>query len=92
MKLYKNMVCTSITTTQDKNSSAILCFKAHLREVIIVNTEIVRYPPREPGKTSRQADKKQERGTQQGKPATEADKKKPRSITSAVTGVKPKNA
>lgn len=67
LKLYSNMVCTSIRTGQDKDSAGALLFTAELREVIIVNTQIVRFPPRRAGPTKRQADPKKNKGEQQGK-------------------------
>ena len=67
LKLYENMVCTSIRTSQDKDSSGALLFTAELREVIIVYTQVVTYPPRKPGATKRQAGPKKDKGEQQGK-------------------------
>lgn len=69
LKLYKNMVCTSIRTSQDKDSSAALLFTAELREVITVNTEIVQYNT-EPGATAMQAKPIRESGEQQIKEET----------------------
>ncbi len=70
LKLYENMVCTSIRTSQDKDSSGALLFTAELREVIIVYTQVVTYPPRKPGATKRQAGPKKDKGEQQGKEVT----------------------
>lgn len=67
LKLYKNMVCTSIRTNQDKDTDSVLIFEATLREVLIVTTKTVKYPPRKKGTTQRQASKKQDAGEQQGK-------------------------
>ncbi|MES2587014.1 MAG: hypothetical protein V4536_08855 [Pseudomonadota bacterium] len=71
LKLYKNMVCTSIRTSQDSSTSSALIFEAELREVIIVNTESVTYPPRS---KARQAQKPKDGGEKQGAevPATES--------------------
>jgi hypothetical protein len=43
LKLYKNMICTNLKTSQDKDTSGALIFVADLREVIIVNTQTVKY-------------------------------------------------
>lgn len=76
LKLYQNMVCTSIRTSQDKDSSSALLFTATLREVIVVNTETAKYPPRKPGAAARQAGPKKQKGEQQGKEVTSpADRK-----------------
>jgi hypothetical protein len=75
LKLYENMVCTSIRTSQDKDSSNVLIFTAVLREVIIVYTKVVQYPPRKAGATKRQASPKKEKGEQQGTEVTEKPKK-----------------
>lgn len=76
LKLYENMVCTSIRTSQDKDSSGALLFTAELREVIIVYTQVVTYQPRKPGATKRQAGPKKDKGEQQGKEVTNSAEKK----------------
>lgn len=43
LKLYRNMVCVGIEIDQDKQTANCLIFRAHLREVIIVNTQTVKY-------------------------------------------------
>jgi len=43
LKLYRNMVCTNIKASQDKDTAGVLLFTADLREVIIVNTQTVKY-------------------------------------------------
>lgn len=70
LKLYKNMVCTSVRTAQDKDSSNALIFTAQLREVLIVTTQTVKYTPRA-GATKQQASKKAEKGEQQGTQPTQ---------------------
>lgn len=75
LKLYKNMVCTSIRTSQDKDSSAALLFTAELREVIIVNTKVVAYKKTKAGATARQASPTADSGKQQVKEATGTPKK-----------------
>ena len=76
LKLYENMICTSIRTSQDKDSSGALLFTAELREVILVYTQVVTYPPRKPGATKRQAGPKKDKGEQQGKEVTNPAEKK----------------
>ena len=75
LKLYENMVCTSVRTSQDKDSSGALLFTAELREVIVVYTQVVKYPPRKPGATKRQASAKKDKGEQQGKEVTSKQEK-----------------
>lgn len=75
LKLYENMVCTSVRTSQDKDSSGALLFTAELREVIVVYTQVVKYPPRKPGATKRQAGAKKDKGEQQGSEVTEKPEK-----------------
>ncbi len=75
LKLYENMVCTSVRASQDKDSSAVLLFTAELREVIVVYTQVVKYPPRKAGATKRQSGAKKNKGEQQGKEVTEKPKK-----------------
>lgn len=90
LKLYKSMVCTSIRTSQDKDSSAALLFTAELREVIVVNTDIVQYQVINPapGPTARQAGPKKDMGEQQGKEVTsEARKKKLKSSLGLALGI-----
>ena len=75
LKLYENMVCTSIRTSQDKDSSGALLFTAELREVIIVYTQVVQYPPRKAGATKRQAGPQKDKGEQQGKEVADKPRK-----------------
>lgn len=90
LKLYENMVCSSIRTSQDKDSSGALLFTAELREVIIVYTQVVTYPPRKKGATKRQAGPKKDKGEQQGKEVTEKPKKQSLSkkLADAIGGMK----
>lgn len=90
LKLYKNMVCTSVRSSQDKDSSAALLFTAELREVIIVYTQVVQYPPRKAGATKRQAGPKKDKGEQQGTEVTSAPKKQSLAakLKQAMTGSK----
>jgi hypothetical protein len=55
LMLYQNMVCTNISFEQDKDTPGAFIFDAELREVIIVSTQMVTYPPRAAGSTARQA-------------------------------------
>jgi hypothetical protein len=82
LKLYKNMICTSIRTSQDKDTSNALVFEATLREVLIVYTQAVKYPPRKAGGTKRQAGAKKDKGEQQGKEVS--DQKKKASLLSKI--------
>ena len=66
LRLYQNMVCKMVRTSQDKDSSGALLFTATLREVLIVYTQVVKYPPRRAGTTKRQAGAKKDNGEQQG--------------------------
>jgi len=75
LKLYENMVCISIRTSQDKDSSNVLIFEAELREVIIVSTQAVTYPPRAKGGTARKAGPTKNKGEQQGSETTDTKKK-----------------
>lgn len=72
LKLYQNMLCTNIRTVQEKGSSSALVFEAELRELRIVTTQSVIYPPRRSGATQQQAGKMKQKGEQQGKPVTAA--------------------
>ena len=67
LKLYKNMLCVKVNTVQDKFTSNVFKFTADLREVIIVSTQTVEYPPREKGKTDNQASQKKASGEKQAK-------------------------
>lgn len=90
LKLYKNMICTSVRSSQDKDSSAALLFTAELREVIVVYTQVVQYPPRKAGATKRQAGPKKDKGEQQGTEVTSAPKKQSLAakLKQAMTGSK----
>jgi hypothetical protein len=75
LKLYQNMICTSVRTSQDKDSDGALLFTATIREVIVVYTQVVQYPPRKAGATKRQAGAKKDKGEQQGTEVTDKPKK-----------------
>ena len=77
LTLYKNMVCKRLRSSQDKDSSNALMFTAELREINIVDTEIVQYEivnPK-PGPTTRQAKKRRSRGEKQIQPENNVTKK-----------------
>ena len=84
---YENMVITRIVNSQDKDSSGVLQFTAQLREVILTETETVRYPPRKEGTTKNQADKTVDRGEQPAK-GVEGGQKKSSFLNSAVSSFK----
>jgi hypothetical protein len=71
LKLYTNMVCTRISTSQDKDTGNVLVFEAQLREVILSQTQLVNTPTRKAGPTQRQASAKKQKGEQQGQQVTE---------------------
>jgi hypothetical protein len=74
LKLYSNMVCTNITCEQDKDTAGAFIFEAELREVIMVSTQVVTYPPRATGSTTRQGGAKKQRGEVQGTQVTDTTK------------------
>lgn len=75
LKLYRNMLIKKISTTQDKDSANVLRFEATLRQVIIVGTQVVSYPPRAAGATNNQASQTKDKGEQQ---ATELKEETPK--------------
>lgn len=84
LKLYENMLCTSVNTTQDAGSANVLVFTAELREIIIVQTQAVTYPPCQSGKAANQAGKKKTQGEKQSKEETATVKKQ--SLTKRLAG------
>lgn len=62
LMLYKSMVVKTLTAEQDKDTSAVLYFRAGLVEVIRRGTQAVVFPPRKPGKTARQGAPKVDKG------------------------------
>jgi hypothetical protein len=76
LKLYSNMICSSLTPAQDKDTPSVLVFTAALREVLIVNTQTTTYAPRKAGATNRQASAKNKKGEQQTATTDETTKKK----------------
>lgn len=48
LKLYKDMVITRLSATQDETSVGALFFTADLRQVLFATSQTVTYPPRAP--------------------------------------------
>lgn len=75
LRLYQSMMCLSIRTEQDKDTTRVLFFEAEFEEVRIVSTQTVTYPPRKVGPTKRQASQTVQKGQQQGSQVTDTTKK-----------------
>lgn len=72
MKLYKNMVITSLRVSQDKDTAKAGIFECDMREVIIVDTQTVSYKP---SKTkAKQAQPTQKSGEKQPEEVTDEKK------------------
>ena len=67
LRIYENMVCTSFSASQNKDSAGVFYFTAQLREVLIVSTETGTYTVLKPGATRQQASKTKAKGEQQGR-------------------------
>lgn len=80
LKLYKNMVISRLSATQDKDSGQILNVDIDAREVIIVSTATVTYPSRAKAKQAQQTNSK---GTQQSD-KVENQPEKSKSILSSL--------
>lgn len=80
LKLYKNMVISRLSATQDKDSGQILNVDIDAREVIIVSTATVTYPSRTKAKQAQQTNSK---GTQQSD-KVENQPEKSKSILSSL--------
>lgn len=74
---YTNMLCVSIDVSQDKDSSGACFFTAGFKEVLIRDTEKVKYPTRKKGATTEQASRKKNKGEQQGTPISGKDAASP---------------
>lgn len=95
LRLYKNMVCTSVRAEQDAKTAHILFFTAELREVIIVSTQTVKYPPKKEGATARQGGSVKNKGQAQGKTPggdAAAKDKASRSISKKIFSTSPEKA
>lgn len=57
LKLYKNMIITGVSTTQDKDTSRIVSMSISLEEMIITESELIKLDPAQlkPGSTREQA-------------------------------------
>lgn len=80
LALYNNMLVSSIEVEQTVDSENVLDFICVLREVIIVGTAVVTYPPRAAGPTANQADEEDDDGEQQSEAASE----KPTTVVKAL--------
>jgi hypothetical protein len=67
LDLYPDMVIEDFDVEQDKDTGAVVYFKANLKQIIIVGTETVTFPPRKAGKTKRQGGKKADNGEKKAK-------------------------
>lgn len=89
LRLYKSMVCTSIVTDpQSASSSNSLVFTANLRSITIVDTQVVKYPPRKAGKAQNQGGKKKDQGEKQAEEVEDPKKRKSlaKKLFEAATG------
>lgn len=68
LRVYQNMLCLELEANQDKDTASTLAFRAVLREIQIVGTQTVIYPPRAAGKPTNQASKKTTGGEKQAVP------------------------
>lgn len=77
LKLYTNMMITSIDTNQDKDSSRIVDMFISLKEVLIVESEIVQLSPEQllDGSPTEQGSVGEKRGRQEQVTPTEATNK-----------------
>ena len=71
---YPQMMIERLTAHQDKDTSAVLYFRATLVEVLRFGTETVTFPPRKAGKAKRQASKKADGGEKKSQAVTETEK------------------
>lgn len=74
LRLYTDMVVKTLNTDQDKDSAGALHFRAGLCEVKRFSTETVTFPPRQSGKTARQAAKPTNGGQKSGQQVTDVSK------------------
>lgn len=75
LRTYQNMLVESIQADRDAQNTW-LGFHATLREILIVNTQTVIYPPRAAGSPTRQASKKVTAGEQTPAQVTDINKQK----------------
>jgi len=76
LKLYQNMLITSLTTVQDKDTSRVVELTIDMEEVRIVNTELVKVPASAlaAGKDRQQAASPVNSGRRQPAPVAEPDR------------------
>lgn len=74
LELYPDMVLEDFEVEQDKDTGAVLYFRASLKQIIVVSTETVTFPPRKAGKTKRQASKKADNGEKKSKAVDDVNK------------------
>lgn len=87
LRLYKRMICTSISATQDAETAQLLAFEAQLQQIIIASTQQTTYaelPKPRAGKTQRQATPPKEDGNQQPKTMDEQMKSMAASIGDTI--------
>lgn len=84
LRTYRSMMLVSLRATQDANSDSVLDFTAECKEVRITKTEVVKYPPRKPGPTHRQASGKRKLGEQQGKHPSESESARAKTRSKSV--------
>lgn len=87
LKLYRNMLITSVSVTQDKTNSQALFFTANLQEIILVDTLETKSPAYklESGATQDKATSDQNRGDVSA-PEIDTEQPRPKSILSRVFG------
>lgn len=89
LKLYQDMVITSLSVTQDKNTSRIVLMNIGLEEVLITESQIVKLDPEQlqEGSTREQATSAEKKGRQEPvTPSETTNKSVLKSITSWVGG------
>lgn len=89
LRTYDDMVCTSLTATQDVTTASLLAFTAELTQIKTVSTAAVAYVQPKPmqGKPVRQATPAVNQGPQQPQEETVAQK---RSAAARLFGIKVK--
>lgn len=82
--LYRNMIITNISVTQDKDNSRIVRLNIECREVIISDTEVIQLSPEqlEAGQVRNQGASAVEKGRQE---ANEASESTNRSVLKAIS-------
>jgi hypothetical protein len=89
LKLYQDMVITSLSVTQDKNTSRIVLMNISLEEVLITESQIVKLTPEQlqEGSAREQATSAEKKGRQEPvTPSETTNKSVLKSITSWVGG------